>query len=278
MYKNKKGFTLVELMVVVAIMGILVAVAVPVYNNSTKKAKETTCAYNVRSLAGTLSRYSTLELINLSDLKDTDTQALTKTLIDEGYMNELPTCPGGGLYVLEDGYYKCTLHPISDEDLNKPVFDGGIGTIVNNVYDILLQEGGEYNYGKWKAVFEKYNIDTSKGGVNEWYRELVKVLNGGEFPTTQINGKTFYIMPMLNVVNGVINKDTAIYYANDTGDASNKWNTIYVYNKDDGNWYKNVGKGYNVAGKNWETVKADIEKNDGQWEKSDDIPYDPYKK
>lgn len=48
--KNKKGFTLVELMVVVAILGILVAVAVPVYNNVTDSAKDKTCATNVRTI------------------------------------------------------------------------------------------------------------------------------------------------------------------------------------------------------------------------------------
>ncbi|MEG2193078.1 MAG: type II secretion system protein, partial [Oscillospiraceae bacterium] len=50
LFKDKKGFTLVELMVVVAIMGILVAVAVPVYNNATKKAAKQTCDTNCRTI------------------------------------------------------------------------------------------------------------------------------------------------------------------------------------------------------------------------------------
>ncbi|HHV96152.1 MAG TPA: prepilin-type N-terminal cleavage/methylation domain-containing protein, partial [Clostridiaceae bacterium] len=50
--KNEKGFTLVELMVVVAIIGVLTAIAVPVYNNSQRKARFNAHLANVRILQG----------------------------------------------------------------------------------------------------------------------------------------------------------------------------------------------------------------------------------
>lgn len=47
--RNKKGFTLAELMVVVAIIGVLVAVSVPIFSSQLEKSREATDLANVRS-------------------------------------------------------------------------------------------------------------------------------------------------------------------------------------------------------------------------------------
>lgn len=46
---NKKGFTLAELLVVVAILAILVAVSIPIFTGKLNQAKENTDAANVRA-------------------------------------------------------------------------------------------------------------------------------------------------------------------------------------------------------------------------------------
>ena len=53
--KTKKGFSLVELMIVVVIMAILVAVAVPIFNSVTGNARAKTCMDNQRSIISTLN-------------------------------------------------------------------------------------------------------------------------------------------------------------------------------------------------------------------------------
>ena len=48
-FTNKKGFTLMEMLIVVAIIAILIAVAIPTFNNALNKAKVGTDTANIRS-------------------------------------------------------------------------------------------------------------------------------------------------------------------------------------------------------------------------------------
>ena len=59
--QNQKGFTLVELMVVVVILGILVAIAVPVYNSVTEKAELSAIQANLRTLDGAIMQAKVTE-------------------------------------------------------------------------------------------------------------------------------------------------------------------------------------------------------------------------
>ena len=51
--KDKKGFTLAELLIVVAIIAVLVAIAVPIFTGQLEKAKESADAANLRAAYAT---------------------------------------------------------------------------------------------------------------------------------------------------------------------------------------------------------------------------------
>lgn len=48
--RNKKGFTLMEMLIVVAIIAVLVAIAIPTFNSSMKKAQDGVDLANARAL------------------------------------------------------------------------------------------------------------------------------------------------------------------------------------------------------------------------------------
>ena len=47
--ENKKGFTLAELLIVVAIIGVLVAISIPIFTAQLEKSRDSTTSSNIRS-------------------------------------------------------------------------------------------------------------------------------------------------------------------------------------------------------------------------------------
>lgn len=57
-YKMKKAFTLVEILIVVAILGILAAIVLPQFQSHTQQAKESAAKDNLRILRNAIELYA----------------------------------------------------------------------------------------------------------------------------------------------------------------------------------------------------------------------------
>lgn len=65
--RNKKGFTLAELLIVVAIIAVLVAIAIPIFINQLEKSREATDIANIRDI------YAEIAVAMLTDDLGSDT-------------------------------------------------------------------------------------------------------------------------------------------------------------------------------------------------------------
>ncbi len=78
MKMNKKGFTLIEMLVVIAIIAVLVSIIIPVVGSSTTKAAAATDAANLRSAKASLT------IMVLDGTIDKSTNASGKTTLTFG--------------------------------------------------------------------------------------------------------------------------------------------------------------------------------------------------
>ena len=95
--RNRKGFTLVEMMIVVLIIGILVTIALPNFMKAREMAQARACAANMKTIQAALETYL------MATRKGPDftlSNDLISELVTDGYLKVTPRCPAGGTYSL----------------------------------------------------------------------------------------------------------------------------------------------------------------------------------
>ena len=106
--KKDEGFTLVELMVVVLIIGILIAIAIPVFQAARSRAERNSCFSNQRMIEGAVQTY----------YASTETTPANIAAMVPNYIKETPFCPTTDVNYTIDG--------------NGDVFEGGVAGCSNH--------------------------------------------------------------------------------------------------------------------------------------------------
>jgi prepilin-type N-terminal cleavage/methylation domain-containing protein len=92
------GFTMVEIMIVVTIIGLLLVIAIPNFTKSRQLAQTNTCISNLRVLD------TAKQLWSMEALKGDSEEPEEKDLVGAGlYLKRMPTCPARGEYSFNQG-------------------------------------------------------------------------------------------------------------------------------------------------------------------------------
>ncbi len=92
---RNKGFTLVEVTIVVMILGILLMIAVMNFQKSRDRSQIATCVSNLKQIEGAKEQWGL-------EQKKGPTDAPTSVNLAPAYLRTFPSCPTSGTYSIGD--------------------------------------------------------------------------------------------------------------------------------------------------------------------------------
>jgi len=128
--KNEAGFTLVELMIVMAIIGILLAVAIPSYQGAVRQAREAVLKEDLHVMRSAIDSYTADKQKAPQSLDD---------LVSSGYLKEIPVDP---MTRAKDTWQTSTSDTLSSVDQTDPG--------INDVHSGSQEQGSDgQSYSEW---------------------------------------------------------------------------------------------------------------------------------
>ena len=220
---SQAGFTLAELLVVVAIVGVLVAIAVPVFTGALGQTQEATCAGNRRTVKVMVSDAYLLD--NNLEVNDAYVKEVADKLKEGNSDHDL--CPSGGTYSLGGTFtkgsdssivIKCSVHGLSaDEEM--------YGWVQGTYED------------SWKTYLKYTGKDGVDRNGDEALRYAYAEANGiDEWPEITRVGNTPYYLQMKSYNNQA--SGTFLYAGPSSSiENSNSWRAKYIRDNA-GQWYE----------------------------------------
>lgn len=262
--KRQTGFTLVELVIVIAVLGILAGLAIPYFMEAREEAAKKECLANRTQI---MRMFHAQQASNYNGTLVGFLAEVVKEPNDNKYFNFVPKCADNGTYSVSNG-------SIAEHNEANVSDDASVIDNITNDFQEFLDKYGAMtdqqlkDLGWWPTYASGVLVKTNDGFREAYYKEKGKWPSG-----VDLNGNTIYFKFHLTA------DGSFLTYANDNGDfknsgdwGTNYWGTNYIYDSAAKKWYyspqgTNLGGISNSVDKGGKTEAQIIDKikNEG-WE------------